>query len=199
MLPHSPNMTHRMPIMCPTYHQLHLQAFRSSVPTLRNFWRWAAVPAQRVCPWSVLWWVLKAFVCVGCVRSKPIGTRVSRYGAHHGVPSVLLTASHNLGSHQPKALCATRALHCKDMPFPSTSFLNSRLPTFIQQICQGFFTGGLDISKFGPNGSWRHSLGSGPLRSETQCFAFALLSALGPLIGNTISVRDALTQGTRPH
>ena len=35
-------------------------------------------------PLSAPWWVLKAFVCVGCARSKPIVTRVSRYGANYG-------------------------------------------------------------------------------------------------------------------
>ena len=73
-----------MPIICLTYPQLRFQAFQSSLPTPTSFWRWAAVPAQKVCPWSAPWWVLRAFICVGCARSKPIVTRVSDYGAHYG-------------------------------------------------------------------------------------------------------------------
>ena len=58
-LPHSPNVTLHAHDML-DIPQLSLQAFQSSLPTPTNFWRWAVVPAQRVCPWSAPWLVLRA-------------------------------------------------------------------------------------------------------------------------------------------
>ena len=116
-------MRHCMPIKGPTYPQLRFQAFQSSLPTPTNFWRWAAVPAQRVCLWSAPWWVLREFVCVGRARSKPIGTRVSHYGVHYGVHyGARCRAHHGARLGFSSALIPIRWL-CSPIIYKQQSFL----------------------------------------------------------------------------
>ena len=98
---------------------------------------------------GALWGALRGFICpiYGSVLLSSTGNNkfLCAFCANtyeeltYIVASVLLTVCGNLGPHQSKALCVTRDMHGKDMPFPSRPFLSSRTSACVnnaQRCCR---------------------------------------------------------------